>query len=63
MMKKALALVGAGLFGFVSNSFAAVDLTGVTMDTATPEALAAIIIAGLAVIWGIRKLIKITNRS
>lgn len=46
-----------------SVSFAAVDLTGLTVDTATPEALAAIVLAGLAVIWGIRKLVKLMNRS
>jgi len=48
---------------FASPAFAAVDLTGVTLDTATPEALTAIVLVGLGVIWGIRKLIKITNRS
>lgn len=44
-------------------SFAAVDLTGLEVDVTTPESLAAIILTGLAVIWGIRKLIKIINRS
>lgn len=60
------------LFGFIaicivfvmgSVANAAVDLTGVTPDTTTPEALAATVLAGLAVIWGIRKLIKLINRS
>lgn len=44
-------------------AFAAVDLTGIAVDVATPEALAAIVLAGLAVIWGIRKLVKLMNRS
>lgn len=45
------------------NSMAAVDLTTVTLDTATPETLAATVLGGLGVIWGIRKLIKLVNRS
>jgi hypothetical protein len=46
-----------------SGAFAAVDLTGVTFDTTSPETLAATVLAGLAVMWGIRKLIKLINRS
>lgn len=46
-----------------SPAFALVDLTGFAVDTATPETLAAIIVVALGAIWGIRKLIKITNRS
>lgn len=45
------------------NSFAAVDLVGFTVDTATPETLAATILTALGVIWGIRKLVKLVNRS
>lgn len=46
-----------------TNAWCAVDLTGVTMDTATPETLAATILTGLGVMWGIRKLVKLVNRS
>lgn len=46
-----------------SMAFAAVDLTGVTLDTTTPETLAATVLAGLGIIWGIRKLVKLINRS
>jgi len=52
-----LSIVAAG------NAMAAVDLLGVTLDTATPEALAATVLTGLGVIWGIRKLVKLVNRS
>jgi len=51
------------MFALVGSAFAAVDLTGVTLDTTTPETLAATIVAGLGVIWGIRKVIKVLNRS
>lgn len=61
-MKK-IALIITGIMAMATNSFAAVDLTGVTMDTTTPETLAATVIGGLAVMWGIRKLIKLTNKS
>jgi hypothetical protein len=53
----------AALAGLASNSYAAVDLTGVTLDTTSPETLAATVLTGLGVIWGIRKLIKLINRS
>ncbi|MCF6205082.1 MAG: hypothetical protein L3J59_15670 [Methylococcaceae bacterium] len=48
---------------FASTSFAAVDLTNFSVDSATPEAMAALILPALGVIWGIRKLIKLANRS
>lgn len=64
MFKKALSFVGAcGSAMIAAPAMAAVDLTGVTLDTTTPEALAATVLGGLAVIWGIRKVIKIINRS
>lgn len=47
----------------IGNATAAVDLTGVTLDTTSPETLAATVLTGLGVIWGIRKLIKLINRS
>lgn len=66
-MKKRIAKVVAGTVAGVgiasSQAMAAVDLTGVTMDTTTVEALAGTVLIGLGVIWGIRKLIKLSNRS
>jgi hypothetical protein len=60
---KIVAGVTAGVCGVVGNAVAAVDLTSVTIDTSTPETLAATILAGLGVMWGIRKLVKTMNRS
>lgn len=58
---------GIGAFGVgmaaASNAYAAVDLTGVTVDTSTVETMAATVLIGLGVIWGIRKLVKLINRS
>lgn len=65
-MKKTKALVVAvavGTVAFATNAMAAVDLTAVTLDTTSPETLAATVLTGLGVIWGIRKLIKLINRS
>ena len=62
MMKAILSLFVIMLVS-VGSAFAAVDLTCVSLDTTTPETLAATVVAGLGVIWGIRKLIKLTNRS
>lgn len=60
---KALVVVGSASLVAVSNASAEVVLTGVTLDTATPETLAATVLTGLGVIWGIRKLVKLVNRS
>ena len=50
-----------------TNAFAdgggGVDLSGVTLDTTTVGTLAATVLTGLGVIWGIRKVIKLINRS
>jgi hypothetical protein len=62
-MKKVLGgIVAVGTLG-ATNAMAAVDLTGVTVDSSTPETLAATILVGLGVLWGIRKLVKMINRS
>ena len=66
MMKKILGLyILAMVFcmTFVSNVMAAVDLTGFTVDTASVDTLAGIVLVGLAGLWGIRKLVKVINRS
>ena len=63
MFKKVFSVVCIGSLAAVSNASAAVDLLGVTLDTASPETLAATVLTGLGVIWGIRKLIKLINRS
>jgi len=61
-MKKFLAAI-FGVMASAGSAMAAVDLTGVTVDSTTPETLAATVLVGLGVIWGIRKLIKLINRS
>ena len=40
-----------------------VDLTTVSIDVASLEAMAGTVLVALAVMWGIRKLIKTINRS
>lgn len=63
MKKYFVGLATAGCSLMATGAFAAVDLTGYTVDTATPETLCGIVLAGLGVMWGIRKLIKLINRS
>jgi len=63
-MKKiygALGGIGAGLMA--STPAWAVDLSGVELDTGTVTTLAATVLTGLGVIWGVRKVIKLINRS
>ncbi len=68
-MKKYAQKVGGVLAGAATlvasavPAMAAVDLTGVTIDTTGPEDLTKMIIPALAVIWTIRKIIKTLNRS
>lgn len=62
MVKNLIAIIVSMLI-FAGSASAEVVLTGVTLDTATPETLAATVLTGLGVIWGIRKLVKLVNRS
>lgn len=62
-LTKVLTGVVASSVAAAGSAMAAVDLTSVTVDSTTPETLAATILVGLGVIWGIRKLVKLINRS
>ena len=61
----AFSFVALALLTFVigGNAYAAVDLTGVTFDLTTVEAVVALALVGLTAMWGIRKVIKTVNRS
>lgn len=69
MLKRVL--VGSGVVGTVGAVAASayaqgtgtVDLTDVSLDTASVLALAAIVLTAIGAIWGIKKLIKLANRS
>ena len=62
-MFKKITLASAGLVAAATPSFAAVDLTAFAVDVTQVEAVVSIVIVGLGVMWGIRKLIKTVNRS
>jgi hypothetical protein len=65
-MKKLRLLVAGcaiALVGVTAQAHAALDLTGVTVNTADTYAVAAIVVAGIASIWGIKKVVKLLNRS
>lgn len=59
-----VAVVGV-VIAAVTNAHAAggVDLTGVTLDTTSVLALAGIVMVAIGSIWGIKKLVKLGNRS
>lgn len=40
-----------------------VDLTGITLDTGSVLQLAGIVLVAIGAIWGIKKLVKLANRS
>lgn len=64
MMKKIVSVVtGVGFTLLAGAAMAAPDLTSFTVDTASVDTMAGIVLAGLAGLWGIRKLIKTINRS
>jgi len=60
-MKNLFYAVGALLLS-ASSSFAALTLP-TAMAVTDVEELAGLVIAGLAIMWGIRKVIKTVNRS
>lgn len=49
--------------GGVAPSHAALDLTGVTVDTAPVFSLASLLLVAMGGIWAIKKVIKLMNRS
>lgn len=55
--------VGAVAASAYAQGTGTVDLTDVTLDTASVLALAAIVLTAIGAIWGIKKLIKLANRS
>lgn len=56
-------VIGLGVPGVVMAQTSTVNLDDVSLDTASVLALAAIILAAIGAIWGIKKLIKLANRS
>ena len=64
MMKKVVGVVSGSMFTLLAGvAMAAPDLTSFTVDTTSVDTMAGIVLAGLAGLWGIRKLIKTINRS
>jgi len=63
-----LGVAGSAVSAFAATTGAAattsgVDLSQVHLNTSTVLTLAGTILGGLGVIWGIRKVIKLINRS
>lgn len=46
-----------------NSAWAAITWTGVDLNTADVEGYMAIAVVGLAVLWGLRKVVKMMNRS
>ncbi len=66
MMKKIFGMVGvvsALVAGLSTSAFAALDFTGITLNTADVETVMGLVIPGLAALWGFRKVVKTMNRS
>lgn len=70
MKRKIVAKTGTGLASFFAlalaaaeNANAAITWTGVDLNTADVEGYMAIAVVGLAVLWGLRKVVKMMNRS
>jgi len=66
MMKKFFGAICAALvptIAFATNATAALDVTGLAPDMSSVETLALAIATGLLSLWGIRKVIKLVNRS
>lgn len=66
MKSRIRSLAVAAAVGFLSlahNASAAIDWTGVTLDTSDVDTVMGLIVVGLATLWGFRKVIKTMNRS
>lgn len=48
---------------FVTNVYAAFDLTDFVIDLSPVEVIVPLILVGLAAMWVVRKLVKTTNRT
>jgi len=66
-MNRKMKVLGAGALGAVflgaSNASAALDWTGVTLNTTDVDTVMGLVIVGLATLWGLRKVVKTMNRS
>ena len=62
-VKKGLVAVGVLVVSSVSASAAQVYGQDITLDTANLTTIMGEVVVGLAVIWGMRKVIKLMNRS
>lgn len=56
-MRKFIGMAIASALAFTGSAMAAVDTTGVTLDTAAVEGLAVKILGALAIIWVARKVV------
>jgi len=54
-MRKILMGIGSAIMLTAGNAYAALDLSGVTIDTTDYETIALFLIGALVVFWGIRK--------
>ena len=54
---------GAAALLWASKASAALDFTGVTLNTADVEDIMMLVIPALAALWGFRKIVKTMNRS
>lgn len=63
--KSGVGLAGIGALGLTvaERANAAITWTGVQLNTADIESYMAIAVVGLAVLWGLRKVVKMMNRS
>lgn len=63
MVKRIGLMVFGSVMAAVTNANAALDFTGVALNTADVESIMMLVIPALATLWGFRKIIKVTNRS
>jgi len=61
-MKKLGFAIGS-IFALAGNAAAAIDLSTVAVDLSAFEDVALVVIPALLTIWGVRKVIKLSNRS
>ena len=54
--------VGLAIAAVSSNAYAALDVTGVTFDVSAAETIAGVMLVGIGLIWGIKRVIALASR-
>ena len=62
-INQAIIAIGAVAVAGAANATALVDVSSFAVDTASVGTVGGVVVAGLGLMWGLRKLVKTINRT